>query len=111
MLNRSALIVRPKQPFIDWALQLDDSGLVPNPDGERTIYLLPEYDDDFDALTVLSEAYDIIFEAELEGWHTHEPDWPRNRTFAMFRNWFDFEFHSIVEDLCGYVLEDDEDRF
>ena len=30
MLNRAALIVRPKQPFLDWAASLDDSGLVPD---------------------------------------------------------------------------------
>ncbi|HNP36297.1 MAG TPA: hypothetical protein PKK10_10620 [Woeseiaceae bacterium] len=111
MLNRSALIVHPKQPYIDWALQLDDSGLAPNSDSERTIYLLPEYDDEFDALKTLSEAYDIVFEAELAAWHTEESDWPKNRTFAMFRDWFVYEFHSIVEDLCGYAVEDDEASF
>jgi hypothetical protein len=108
MLNRGAVIVRPKQPFLDWAASLDDSGLLPDRDGEQTVYLVPEYEDDLEALETLSQAYDIIFEAELSGWHTRESDWPRNRTFAMFRDWFDLEFHSVVEDICGYTLEDDE---
>lgn len=107
MLNRGVVIVRPKKPFIDWASQLDDSGLVPDQDGERTVYLIPEFEDDFEALQTLSEGYDIIFEAELAGWHTRESDWPKNRTFAMFRDWFDIEFHSIVEDLCEYEIKDD----
>jgi hypothetical protein len=46
MLNRCALIVRPKQPFLDWAAQLDDSGLVPDVKGEQTVYLVPEFDYD-----------------------------------------------------------------
>ena len=44
MLNRAVLIVRPKQPFLDWAAQLDDSGLVRNVEGEQTAYLVPEFE-------------------------------------------------------------------
>ena len=73
MLNRGAVIVRPKQPFLDWAAQLDESELIPNPDDEHTVYLIPEYDD-VDALKILSEGYDIIFETELYGWHTRDSD-------------------------------------
>lgn len=36
MLNRAALIVRPKQPFLDWAAGLDDSSLVLDVDGEKS---------------------------------------------------------------------------
>jgi len=108
MLNRGAIIVRPKQPFLDWAAQLDVTGHLPNPNDEQTVYLIPEYDDDIEAVRILSEGYDVIFEAELEGWHTRQSDWPKNRTFAMFREWFDIEFHSVVEDLCEYAIEDDE---
>jgi hypothetical protein len=108
MLNRSAVILRPAQPFLDWAAQLDDSGLLPSVDGEQTIYLIPEYEDEFEALEILSRCYDILFEAELEGWHVDEAAWPRNRTFRMFREWFSIEFHSLVEDICAYPLEDDD---
>lgn len=107
MINRSAVLVRPAQPFIDWALTLDDSGLAPATSGEAALYLIPEYQDEVEALELLAEAFDIIFDCELEGWHTDESAWPRNRTFAMFRDWFTFEFHSLVEDLCGYPLEND----
>lgn len=40
MLNRAAIIVRPDKPFMDWAAVLDDSGHVPNPDDEQTVYLV-----------------------------------------------------------------------
>lgn len=46
MLNRGALIVRPKQPFLDWAAGLDDSGIVPDVEGERTVYLIPQFEDE-----------------------------------------------------------------
>jgi len=108
VLNRSAIIVRPRKPFLDWAAQLDDSGMLPNSEGEQTVYLIPEYDDDFHAMEVLADGFDIVFESELFAWHTRESDWPQIRTFAMFRDWFDIEFHSIVDDLCDFAIENDE---
>ena len=87
---------------------MDDSGLTPDPNDERTIYLIPEYDDDVEAMEVLANGFDIIFEEELAGWHTDESAWPKNRTFEMFRKWFSFEFHSVVEDLCNYEISDDD---
>ena len=53
---------------------------------------------------MLRTVYAEIFERELNAWHTDEGDWPPNRTFAMFRNWFEVEMHSAVEDLCGHEL-------
>ena len=98
MINRGSVLVRPKQPYIDWAAKLDDSGIVPDPEGERTIYLIPEYEDDVEAMEILGKSFETIFEKELCGWHTDESAWPKNRTFEKFREWFSFEFHSVVED-------------
>lgn len=108
MINRGSIIVRPKQPYLKWATQLDDSGILPDVKGEHTIYLIPEFNDDVEAIAILAKCFDIIFEEELHGWHTDESAWPKNRTFAMFREWFNFEFHSVVEDLCDYDIADDE---
>ena len=46
MLNRAALIVRPAQPFLDWAKSLDDSGVAPDVAGEQTVYLIPAFEDE-----------------------------------------------------------------
>jgi len=108
MLNRAVLIVRPEKPFLDWAAQLDDSGVLPDVEGERTAYLVPEFEDDADAERVLRLVFAEVFERELFGWHTDESAWPPHRTMAMFRKWFRIELHSVVEDLCGYDLTDDE---
>jgi hypothetical protein len=100
--------VYPAQPFIEWAATLDDSGILPDPNGEPSIYLLPEYDDDVEGWDILSQCFDIIFDAELEGWHTLESAWPVNRTFSMFREWFHITLGSTVDDLCeGPVLDDE----
>lgn len=107
MLNRSAIIVRPRKPYIDWAARFKGAGSPFSAD-ERIVYLLPEYYDDSEAIETLERAFDMIFEAELMGWHTDQDDWPQNRTFAMFKKWFAIEKHALVQDLCGDPMEDDE---
>lgn len=108
MLNRAAVIARPKQPYLDWAKGLDDSGLAPDADGEQTVYLIPEYWDDDEAWAMLERIYSIIFESELQGWCTDETTWPTPRDFAMFKEWFAIELHSVVEDLVDDEIVDEE---
>lgn len=107
MLNRSVMIVRPGPAFITWTMSLDDSGLAPDPKGEQTVYLVPEFEDDEEAERVLAMTYRTVFENELVGWHTDESDWPEELTLDLFKRWFVVEMHSVVEDLCDYALEDD----
>ena len=108
MINRAVLIVRPKQPFLDWAGGLDDSGLLPDVEGE-SVYLIPEFDGPDDADFIIEQVYLEVFENELYGWHTDESAWPENRDLETFRDWFTIELHSVVEDLCDYEIVDDDD--
>lgn len=108
MLNRAALIVRPKQPFLDWATGLDDSGLVPDAAGEQTVYLVPEFESDEEGQRVLKLVYAEIFERELDGWHTDPSAWPKKRDFKTFQEWFSIELHSVVEDVVDDILVDNE---
>lgn len=108
MLNRAALIVRPRQPFLDWAASLEVDGLVPDAAGERTVYLIPEPDDDAHAERIVRRVFAEIFERELDGWWTDESAWPTKRTFAVFKQWFSIEIHTVIEDLVDDVLHDDD---
>ena len=110
MLNRGVVIVRPKQPYLDWAAGLDDSGIVPDPNDEQTVYLIPRYEDEEAAWEILAKVPPAIFENELYGWHTDEAAWPRGRDFAMFNDWFEIELHSVVEDLCDVEIVDEDDE-
>jgi hypothetical protein len=108
MLNRAAVIVRPKEPFISWVSSVDDDGIVPEQGGEHTVYLIASSDSERGMERALKDVWSEIFERELEGWYVDESLWPQNRTFAMFKKWFSIECHTIVEDLCAMPLEDDE---
>jgi len=41
----------------------------------------------------------MIFQNELNDWHTAEEDRPQPRIYSMFCEWFDVEIHSMLLDL------------
>ena len=111
MLNRAAMILRPAQPFLDWALSLGHDGMVPDPADGQTVYLVPQFGPDQDEYfqSFLEQTFDEFFTRELSARHTIEDDWPQNRTVEMFREWFRIDLHSIVEDILADPLEDDDE--
>lgn len=103
-VKRTAVWVKPRQPYIDWANGLDEDGVKLGTEymPEGTIYLIDDLAGDGSDLEFLLEPYfDIIFEEELNAWHRRAEDWPQERDFALFQAWFEFEIHSLVLDLKG----------
>jgi hypothetical protein len=109
MLNRTALILRAKKPFTDWVRSTDEDGPLPDPKDKQTVYLIPDVDGERDLEAFLAEHFDEFFQRELGGWYTDEERWPKKRTYKMFRDWLNVEFHTVVEDTCADPLEDDDD--
>lgn len=106
-LNRSAVVVTPKRPFLDWLHVADPTSLelkLFDLTREPTIYLLPEVDTDEDIAEVLGNLCEEIFEEQLAGWYTDTSSWPRDRSFDVFCRWFDYQHHSILIDLCDKPL-------
>lgn len=110
MLNRSALVVKIKQPFLDWLRSLPEPADVTleQVNSDNTVYLLSDFWSDDAQDETIEAFYDLIFEDQLNGWWTEKQDWPPERDFAMFKKWFDAELHSIVHDLVDAPLEDDD---
>jgi hypothetical protein len=110
MINRCVLIVRAKEPFLQWVNSL------PNPtnitleqiNSDTSAYLLPEFEDDQERAVLVKQFFPQIFEEQLSGWWTNEPDWPSKRDFALFKKWFDVEFHSAVFDLVEAPLGEED---
>lgn len=115
-INRSLLILKPKQPFLDWTRTHDDDDRDLSLDElhhDSTAYLIPELWQDSDQQELLESYYDVLFEEQLAGWWTDEADWPDTRDLKMFLTWFEVEFHSLVFDLCEEpirVIEHGDDR-
>ena len=110
-INRSVAIIRPKQPFIDWANQLPDAESKTSLEDLKDdclAILIPNYEDNDEANGYIDEMAEDIFEEELFSWCTHKPWFPKNRTKKMFWDWFEVEFHSIVIDQCRNAIKKEE---
>jgi hypothetical protein len=103
VVNRCAIGVYPSQKLLDWAQGLDldiDAGEAREP----CLYLIPEYDTEEEAEEILEEVYAVIFEAELDFWHSDRGAWPAERTYRVFRKWFEVRFYPLIQDLVGEEL-------
>ena len=111
MLNRAAVIVRYKQPFVDWINAADPvpghEVTLENVNEENHVYLV-EVEDHEELNAWLELNHDILFEAELNGWYTDPALWPQDRSLALFKKWCSIELHTVVFDTGGSPLEDDE---
>jgi hypothetical protein len=110
MLNRSAVVVKPRQAFLDWLHRVDPtSGNITLSELEQdpTIYLIPECDTEADVRKALRKLCGSIFVEQLAAWWTDEATWPKDRGSAVFRRWFDWQYHSMLIDLCDEPLSDD----
>jgi hypothetical protein len=110
MLNRSVVIVRAKEPFLQWVKSLPDPGDVSRDiiNQDSTAYLLPDLEHGFEEEELTDQFYNLIFEEQLNSWWTEKNEWPEKRDLETFKKWFAVEFHSVVLDLVDAPLEDDE---
>ena len=94
-INRSVVIVRPKQPFLDWLSSVEKAlgGRVSQIDltEEGTAFLIPDEDiiDAKEARRYIEKKWREIFEQFLFDWFIDDTLWPKKRTLKMFREWFD----------------------
>ena len=108
MINRSAIVVIPKQPFLDWLHRVDPTSrqiTLSELTVEPSIYLIPECETNEDTFNVLRDLSEEIFVEEFDGWYRDPDTWPPNRSFHLFRSWFDYSHHSILKDLCKGPLK------
>jgi hypothetical protein len=111
-LNRSAIVVKPRQPFLDWLHAADPTSrklTLRELLREPTIYLIAECDTDDDVRQALRELCEEIFTEQLAGWFTDRTTWPKDLGFDVFCRWFDFHHHSMLVDLCNEPLTRESD--
>jgi hypothetical protein len=103
-INRTAIVVRPGQRFLDWLHWADPTSAdlsLSDLQKDTTVYLIREGDTDDEVRENLSKVCGRIFEEQLDGWYRVPSSWPEQRDLETFERWFEWESHSIVEDLCS----------
>lgn len=115
MVNRGAVILKYKDPAVSWindADPVENTSVITKSDVnlENTVYLISN--DDCDGEDAVSDwvrvNFKTLFENELNGWYTDESLWPKKRTYKIFQEWFDIEYHSVIMDTVGDEIYDDE---
>ena len=107
-LNRSAILLIPKQPYVEWANSLDDDGPrfeISEANDELTVFLGPELDTVEEIEAFVTKHFDYFFDYWLEGWCTEPSLWPRRRTRRMFHEWFEIRIHTMIEDVVDAPYE------
>ncbi|NLW05972.1 MAG: hypothetical protein GX029_12240 [Pseudomonadaceae bacterium] len=119
MLNRSAISVQLKQPFVDWINNLDEGGdeqvNLDEVNLEATTYLIPELEDEDALEEFIDERYFELLENELLSWEDDENFWPADLDRALFNEFLDVKLSFMVFDLdeqaalLATVLDEVED--
>jgi hypothetical protein len=108
-LNREVLVVRPREPFIEWAMASDEEGTV-DPEWVETwvtSFLLPQSEGEEEALAGVRDSCGVIFELLLADWILDPNFWPEDRSWKNFQRWFSFERIEIAWDLVDAPLSSD----
>jgi hypothetical protein len=106
-INRSALVVRPREPYVAWAASLDSkaseqaAAICPT---QVSVYLVPHDPKEEQECAPIRGFFKRIFEQELENWCTDPDLWPQDRSFKAFNTWFDVQPESLVWDIVDEPL-------
>ncbi|MBC7499833.1 MAG: hypothetical protein H7315_04965 [Herminiimonas sp.] len=107
-INRSLMLVRCKQPFVDWLQQVEPDAMADvtlelvNADGD--VFLIPEKMDAHDARHWFDNRWPMLFDHMLGAWVVDETKWPEERSILLFHEWFSVEYRSMIWDLCREPL-------
>lgn len=104
-VNRSVLILKPRQPFADWLSQLPGAPQVSVEQLRRdSNALLIPHVDDIEPADFLAEHYHTLFSAELADWCEDDSLWPAPLSATLFMSWFDLDIHPVLTDLVSEPL-------
>ena len=102
-INRAAVVVRPREPYLVWAKALDETGAAEevwkDMREDPEVFLVRDLEATTSIKAAIRESWSTIFEEMLTGWSTEPDEWPGDRTLQMFQEWFEVEVMTMVRDL------------
>jgi hypothetical protein len=112
VLNRTAVSLVPREPYLQWANSLPDQSYRLEPEDARTFaanFLIPTFDTKDERITYIATRSAEMFKRALEMWNEDVSQWPKRRDHLALREWFDVEVHDLLIDLVPnepLILED-----
>lgn len=113
LINRGVIVIKPKQPFLDWLNQLsneedEESYELDDLREDCTTVLIPDLPSLEEMEAFINPLKPDLFEQELANYAEDARDWPDDVTARAFDEWFDLEVHSMVYDAAATPIEIDE---
>jgi hypothetical protein len=109
LVYRCAVVVKPKQPLLDWLIKIDpaDNPTLEEIQEDCNIYLIPD-DEDADNIDkaidkYLKLNYTQIFLHELSEWYLDTKVYPKS-TYSLFQEWFDISIHTMIYDTVNQPI-------
>ena len=110
-IDRSAIMILPGEIYYQWGRCVHRANSdFPYPEPE--LYLIPGFESQDEVTAFIKTFYDFFFQHELQKWEVDPSFWPVNRTYEMFRKWFDVTLIQTIKDtLVQPVFKESENIF
>lgn len=96
----SALILIPKQPFLEWVRSVEpDSDAARSGAMDPAVVLTPELPRAEHREMWLKQYHEFVFEQQLAPWTEDETLWPEDRSVEALGNWWTLSWVPMVDDL------------
>ena len=109
MITNSLVLLRAKQPLLDWLNSLPDAELfeceLAEIQADPSSYLTPDFEEPEELTEYLKEHAEELFEQELSEWALAEELWPAKRDYAAL-----CEFFEIITSNSVYDMEEAPDN-
>lgn len=105
-LRRSIIALLPRQPFVDWLRAQPgekDANLRRSHEHNSISFLVPYPMNTHEAVRVIPEHWPRFFAQMLERVRQNPHDWPEDRTWEMFQQWFEIEYRDVVLDISDAI--------
>jgi hypothetical protein len=115
IINRDLLVITPKQACVDWANSLGEDFDLKMEDmaghDAASTFLIPEFEDEEEALEWMEEGADGWFALLLMEWTDEREKWPSDLSWENLNNFFHVNYQSMIMDVVDEPIEKDSEEF
>jgi hypothetical protein len=101
VVDRIVAVLRPTEKMLHWVKTLPnapDMVTIKNLQTDCTALLLPSFETPKQAEMYIKQIHEGILESELISWGILKNHWPPVLDYALFKSWFNVEYHSVIFD-------------
>jgi hypothetical protein len=104
--NRSVVNIYPTKLYVDWFNYVTNNGINYSIDKLESIsFLINDFDTRMEFNDWLESNFKLLFDIRLSYSCTDKTKWPENRTFPVFKSWFDINHSNLILDLLDEPIK------